>query len=88
MLYEVIMNANNMVYPDTAYLAYKASLKSCKKSNDNSLRALLYHNLGAINARVGNRREAVICYDSSIVFAKKTNNVNVLALSMLSYNFV
>lgn len=80
-------NANNSIYPDSAYIAYQQGLKLSYDCKNSIIRADLFHNIGELLSAAGNRYEAVIYYDSAMRLARLSGDSALLCMTTINYAF-
>jgi len=80
-------NANNTVSPDSAYLAYKHALQLSDCCDNTSLKANLFHNIGALFSQAGDRHEALVHFDSAIRLGRVSGDTAILGMTLLNYAF-
>lgn len=78
-------NANNSIYPDSAYIAYQQGLKLSYHCRNSGLRADLFHNIGELLSTAGNRYEAAISYDSAMRLARLSGDSALLCMTTINY---
>ncbi|PKP17073.1 MAG: hypothetical protein CVU06_13575, partial [Bacteroidetes bacterium HGW-Bacteroidetes-22] len=80
-------NANNSIYPDSAYIAYRQGLKLSYYCKNSSIRADFFHNIGELLSSAGNRHDAVIYYDSAMQIARQSGDSVILSMTLINYAF-